>query len=122
MAWDEIHPAGYNPLKPSYSVEKLKANSEERVRNSSGFAILNEAAKRLKKKKDDTVVSLNFDKYVAEQKEYKAETKKMDELDKEIPGTEVFALKADAFQESDTVKVNKNKEWLKSFHSDKYLS
>jgi carboxyl-terminal processing protease len=122
MAWDEISPAGYIPVKPNYSLEKLKANSEERVKNSSGFAILNEAAKRLKKQKDDTMVSLNFDKYVAEQKQYKEEGKKMDELDKEIPGTEVVALKADAFPASDTVKVNKNKEWYKSIKKDIYLN
>ena len=122
MAWDEIAPAGYVPVKPAYSIEKLKANSEERVKNSPGFAILSEAAKRLKKQKDDTMVSLNFDKYVAEQKEFRAESKKMDDLDKEITGTDVVALKADAFPESDTVKVNKNKEWFKSLKKDLYLN
>ena len=121
MAWDEISPAGYIPVKPSYSLEKLKANSEERVKNSAGFAILNETAKRLKKQKDDTMVSLNFDKYVAEQKQYKDESKKMDELDKEIPGFDVVALKADAFSNSDTIKVNRNKEWYKAIKKDIYL-
>ncbi|MGZ4116228.1 MAG: carboxy terminal-processing peptidase, partial [Bacteroidia bacterium] len=122
MVWDEISPAAYVPVKPNYSLEKLKANSEERVKNSSGFALLNEEAKRLKKQKDDTMVSLNFDKYVAEQKQFKDESKKMDELDKEIPGIDVVALKADAFPATDTLKVNKNKEWYKSIKKDIYLN
>ena len=122
MAWDEITPAKYEPLKQAYSVTKIKENSLERVKNSSGFTILNDAAKRLKKQKDDTMVSLNFDKYVAEQKAYKEEAKKMEALDKEIEGLEVVALKADAFPESDTVKVNKHKDWYKAIKKDIYLN
>jgi carboxyl-terminal processing protease len=65
---------------------------------------------------------LNFDKYVAEQKTYKEEAKKMEALDKEIEGLEVIALKADAFPDSDTVKVNKHKDWYKAIKKDIYLN
>ncbi len=123
MTWDEITPAKYTPLKPAYNVEKLKANSEERVKNNPGFTILNDAAKRLKKQKDDTNVSLNFEKYTTEQKQYKAEAKKMEELDKEISGIDVEPLKADvAIMPSDTSKVAKTKEWYKSIRKDIYLN
>lgn len=123
MAWDEIAPAKYTALKPSYSVDKLKANSENRVKNNPGFAILNDAAKRLKKQKDNTIVSLNFDKFVAEQKRNKEEAKKMDELDKEIPGMEVATLKADeASATSDSVKIAKTKEFYKAIKKDIYLN
>lgn len=121
MAWDEITPAKYASLKQAYSISQIKANSAERIKSNPGFTILNDAAKRLKKQKDNTVVSLNFDKYVAEQKAYKAEAKKMDALDKEIEGVEVIALKGDAFPESDTVKVNKNKDFYKALKKDIYL-
>lgn len=122
MAWDEITPAKYETLKQAYSISQIKNNSAERVKNNPGFGILNDAAKRLKKQKDNTVVSLNFDKYVAEQKAYKEEAKKMEALDKEIEGVEVIALKADAFPESDTVKVNKNKDFYKALKKDIYLN
>ncbi len=122
MAWDEITPAKYATLKQAYSISQIKTNSAERIKNNPGFTILNDAAKRLKKQKDNTVVSLNFDKYVAEQKAYKEEAKKMDALDKEIEGVEVIALKADAFPESDTVKVNKNKDFYKALKKDIYLN
>jgi carboxyl-terminal processing protease len=124
MAWDEIAPAKYVAWKPAYSVEKLKTNSEARVKANSGFGLLTDAAKRLKKQKDNTIVSLNFDKYAAEQKQYKEEAKKMDELDKEIPGIEVAALKADmaATVDSDTVRASKNKAWYKTIKKDIYLN
>jgi carboxyl-terminal processing protease len=122
MAWDEISPAKYTKLQPTYSIEKLKANSTERVKANPDFTILSDAAKRLKKQKDNSVVSLNFDKYLAEQKQLKEETKKMESLDKEIGGMEVLPLKADAFPESDTVKVSKNKEWYKAIKKDIYLN
>jgi carboxyl-terminal processing protease len=123
MTWDEIPAVPYKALKPSYSLSKLKANSESRVKNNPGFELLNEAAKRFKKQKDETKVSLNYDKYMAEQKEYKAEAKKIESLDKEIPGIEVAPLAADVTtMGSDTVKQNKAKEWYKSIKKDIYLN
>lgn len=121
MAWDEIAAAKYTPWSKALAVDKLKATSAERVKANSGFTLLNDAAKRLKKQKDETVVSLNYDKFMAEQKKYKEEAKKMDALDKEIEGVEVQTLKSDVVPESDTVKVAKNKEWYKSIKKDLYL-
>jgi carboxyl-terminal processing protease len=123
MTWDEIPPATYSVLKPSYSVNKLRASSENRVKNNPGFEVLTEAAKRFKQQKDNTMVSLNYDKYLADQKVYKAEVKKLESLDKEIPGVEVLPLAVDvAAMGSDTVKTNKAKEWYKSLKKDIYLN
>lgn len=121
MAWDEIAAAKYAPWNQILTIDKLKTSSAERVKANSGFTILSDAAKRLKKQKDETVVSLNYDKFMAEQKKYKEEAKKMDVLDKEIEGMEVLTLKTDVVPESDTVKVAKNKEWYKAIKKDIYL-
>ena len=123
MTWDEITPAAYQPMTPKFSVEKLRAGSEARIKNNSGFALLEEAAKRLKKQKDSTMVSLNFDIYFAEQKRLKAESKKMDELDKEIPGLFVSAITADSLAiAGDTAKIAKVKDWQKNIKKDIYLN
>ncbi|MDF2436634.1 MAG: tail-specific protease [Bacteroidota bacterium] len=123
MAWDEIAPAKYTPLKPSYAVDKLKASSESRIKTNSGFNILNDAAKRLKKQKENTLFSLNYDKYVAEQKKNKEEAKKMEELDKEIAGVEVLTLKADEVHAtSDSVTIAKKKDFYKVIRKDLYLN
>lgn len=123
MTWDEIPSAKYTPVKPTYAINKLKANSEARLKSSEGFTLLNDAAKRFKKQKDNTMVSLNFDGYMKEQKEYKAEVKKMEKLDKEIPGLEVAALKVDAAAiAGDTLKLAKVKNFYKSIKKDIYLN
>ena len=122
MAWDEIASAKYKELKPDYSVQKLKNKSISRMKSNPNFAVLEEAAKRYRKQKDSSVVSLNFEKYRAEQKRFKAESKKMEDLDKEIGGVEVVGLKADAIAVSDTTKANKAKEWYKAIKKDIYLN
>ncbi len=123
MTWDEIAPAAYTPLTLNYSLDKLKANSSARLKSNPGFTLLESAAKRLKKQKDSTIVSLNFDKYLAEQKRYKAESKKMEELDKEIPGLYVSAIKMDSIAiVGDTSKISKVKDWHKNIRKDIYLS
>ncbi|MCE9540810.1 MAG: carboxy terminal-processing peptidase [Bacteroidetes bacterium] len=123
MIWDEIPAATYEQLNTTYSLDRLKANSEARLKKNPGFSILETAAKRLKKQKDSTIVSLNFDKYTTEQKRYKAESKMMEEFDKEIPGIEIVALKTDAIAiAADTAKANKAKDWYKSLKKDIYLS
>jgi hypothetical protein len=47
----------------------------------------------------------------------------MEELDKEIPGLEIAALKTDAIAiAADTAKATKAKDWYKSLKKDIYLS
>lgn len=122
IAWDEIPASTYQVLQPRYSLEKIKANSAKRLKGNSSFILLEEAAKRLKRQKDSTVVSLNYEKYVIEKKTTEAESKKMEALDKEISGMEISALKTKApVIEGDTVKASKEKEWFKSMKKDLYL-
>jgi carboxyl-terminal processing protease len=123
MAWDEIVPAKYQTWKTPYPIDKLKAASTERIKTNAGFTILNDAAKRLKKQKDDSTVSLNYEKYMAEQKRIKEDNKKLEELDKELSGFEINGLTADgAINESDTVKIAKTKDWYKNIKKDIYLN
>ena len=123
MKWDEIPPAIYEKLEPSYSISKLKSNSESRLRKNTGFKILENAALRFKKQKDSTLVSLNIDKYILEQKRNKAESQKMEEFDKGVSDIEIISLKRDAITIAlDTSKASKTKEWHKSIKKDIYLN
>jgi carboxyl-terminal processing protease len=122
MAWDEIKPATYTPLKPAYSLDKVKSGSQARIKANEKFRIVEEASKRMKKQKDNTVVSLNFEKYYAEQKLLKEQAKQLDELDQEISGYEVSALSADHVEMADTVRQSKVKDFLKNVKKDIYLS
>lgn len=122
IAWDEIPASTYQVQQPRYALEKIKANSAKRLKGNSSFILLEEAAKRLKRQKDSTLVSLNYDKYVIEKKNSEAEAKKMEALDKEISGMEITALKTKIpVIEGDTLKASKEKEWFKSMKKDLYL-
>lgn len=122
IAWDEIPASSYQILQPRYSLEKIKVNSTNRLKSNSSFILLEDAARRLKKQKDSTIVSLNYDKYVIDKKNTEAESKRMEDIDKEIPGMEISALKTNTpVIEGDTLKASKEKEWFKSMKKDLYL-
>jgi carboxyl-terminal processing protease len=123
MTWDEIAAAKFNTFKATYSIEKLKAQSQGRIKQDRGFVLLDETAKRLKKQKDNTVISLNYDKFMADQKRNKEENNKIEELNKQTYSLEVLSLKADMKSiESDSTRVNKAKEWHKNLKKDIYLN
>lgn len=123
LAWDEIAPAKYQYWKTDYGIPKLKAASEERIKNNQGFITLNETAKRLKKQKDDNIVPLNYDKFMAMQKKIKEDNKKWDELDKEFNNFEISALSSDPIiPESDTIKTARIQDWYKNIKKDIYLN
>jgi carboxyl-terminal processing protease len=123
MPWDEINAAKYSLFTPSYTLEKIKTQSQLRVKQDKGFNLLEETAKRLKKQKDISSVSLHYDKFMNEQKKIKEENNKLEELNKETYPLQVEPLKVDwTAVESDTTKTNKLKEWHKNIKKDIYLN
>ncbi len=123
IAWDEITPSTYKVWEQKYSIEKLKANSAARIQSDSLFISIEGTAKRLRKQKDSTIVSLNYDKYLIEKKQAEAEAKKAEKLDKEISKIEIIALKPTVpVIEGDTLKASKEKEWFKTIKKDLYLN
>jgi carboxyl-terminal processing protease len=68
MPWDEIAPAIYTPWKPSYNESKIIASSEKRIKKDETMQLIDENAKRLKSQRNETLVNLNFDKFVDYQK------------------------------------------------------
>lgn len=120
MPWDEIEPANYRKWT-SVDVEKAKGLSKKRINASATFNLVNEEAVKLKKQRDNSLVSLQLSKYRERIKLQAEEDKKYDALDQEIPGFEVVLAKEDAIPASDTVKIARNKDWFKSIRKDIYL-
>jgi carboxyl-terminal processing protease len=121
MPWDEIEKAQYEPLK-GINYEKLKKLSAERVKKSKEFNLVEQEAKEVKSKKDDSKYSINLEKFVAEAKKYKEENKKYDELKNDIKGVDVELLTMDVQRLSvDTTKLNREKKWALNLKKDIYL-
>lgn len=121
LPWDEIEKAQYVP-HTGINYEKIKRSSSDRVKKSKEFALVEQEAKVIKSKKDDTRYSLNLQKYGAELKKYREENKKYEDLTKDIKGFDVSLIKVDIQRLSaDTNKLNREKKWVLNLKKDIYL-
>lgn len=123
LPFDEIKPAKYTPWTNSkINISQIKSNSQARVEANKSFNLIEESAERLKKQSDNTVRSLALQKYLAEEKKAEAEAKRYEEAQKEVPVLTVKRLPEDLKAlGTDTAKVARNKEFLKSLTQDIYL-
>ena len=121
MPWDEMEKAKYDPLT-NIDYDKLKKRSNDRVKKSKEFSLVDQEAKEIKAKKDDSKYSLNLEKYVAEAKKYKEDNKKYDDLKKDIKDFDVSLLNTDIERLAvDTIKLGREKKWALNLKKDIYL-
>jgi carboxyl-terminal processing protease len=121
MPWDEISKAMYQEFK-TISYDKLKKASNERVKQSAAFKLIDAEAKELKAKKDDTKYNLKLDKYRAELKEWREQNKKYDGLKQDIKGFNASLMLFDKQRiEADTTKLNREIKWTKNISKDNYI-
>ncbi|MDP2387638.1 MAG: carboxy terminal-processing peptidase [Bacteroidota bacterium] len=121
MPWDEIAKAQYTSFT-DINYSKLKKASDERVKKSKSFQLVEQEAKEIKAKKDDSKYNLKLEKYRAEVKELRAQNKKYDELKNEVKGFDAALLKMDLdAMQNDTTKLAREKNWIKAIKKDIYL-
>ncbi len=121
MPWDEMPKAEYAPFN-TINYDKLVKASNERIQKNRTFNLIDEEAKEIKAKKDDSKYNLNIDKYRAELKKYKEDNKKYDELKNDIKGFDLGLLKVDInVLSADTNKLNREQKWVKNLKKDVYL-
>jgi carboxyl-terminal processing protease len=122
MKWTQIPAANYQAFADNYKVNDLKKSSSERLKNNEYFAAIEKNAQRLKKQQDDNKSTLNFEKYVQEQKENRERSKKLEELVKTEYDVTLNSTLADKNEmAADTNKVNKAKTWFKALKKDPYV-
>jgi carboxyl-terminal processing protease len=121
MPWDEINKANYSTYT-TINYSKIKKNSDDRVKKSKSFQLIEDEAKEIKSKKDDSKYSLNLDKYRKEISKQKDSNKKYDDLQKEINGFEIGLMKIDEdAMKNDSIKITREQNWIKSLKKDVYL-
>jgi len=122
MPNDGIKAASYDRWNKKIDFSKLSKNSNDRVSKSDYFKFIEQTSKEIKADRDNSLVSLNLKKFRTESKERKELSKKLEDVQKEIQEMNVGNLKVDLkTMESDTVKIAKNKDWLKALKKDYYL-
>jgi carboxyl-terminal processing protease len=123
MAWSEIGKATYKESAEAKKVlEKVKAKSEKRVSANKTFQLIDENAKWLKSRQDESNYSLSFNTYDAEQKKIDKEAEKYKSINKDIDQLLIKSLKADKeYITSDSLRVKGTESWHKTLKQDAYL-
>ncbi len=123
MPYDQIAPAKYNALTSNLkNLTLITEKSKKRTATNPTFKLITENASRIKESRDQTMYSLNFDAYRANQNKQKELSKKFDDLYKPIDKLNVKNVKEDQSSiESDKSKKARNDEWLKDVKKDPYI-
>jgi carboxyl-terminal processing protease len=119
LKWDEIKPASYRAWDDQPNYTKLEANSKARVAANPAFQQMTELVQSLRKRKDETVVSLNLTKYRALQHQLKAESDKYEAIQKTATPLALAPLTADRTAlGGDSVKVNRSMRFTRGLNKD----
>ncbi|WP_291722162.1 carboxy terminal-processing peptidase [Bernardetia sp.] len=122
LKWDEIREARYKEWNPSYKLSKVQEDTKKRVSKDGIFSSIDENAKRLKKRRDETLYSLNLEEYRTLQRQLEEESKKYENLAKADETLKIFAVKKDLKEiESDTVKQASFDKFEKELKKDIHL-
>ena len=122
MEWTSVDPARYTPLDNDKLFAKLNDNSVKRMKADPLFARLDENARLVKKRRDETLISLKMDTYLSRKKRYDVEAKAFDSLAKAPLSIKPLALREDLNRlASDTTKTNILNRWIKGLRSDAYI-
>ncbi len=123
LQWDEIPPAVYRPVQSAPNLTELSAMSKSRIAANPTFGLIEESAVRIKKQKDDNLVSLNETAYRKEMEENNVAAKKLEEIQKKITPFDISNPKEDMEKiNADSSSIAKNNDWIKNLKKDIYIS
>ncbi|MCA0237272.1 MAG: carboxy terminal-processing peptidase [Bacteroidetes bacterium] len=101
------------------NLDKLKSDSEARVKSDDTFKKVSDNAVRLRKQKDQSQYPLQLEKYRNWNKRQDMEAEQFDNLFQPINGFNIENLAADIPQiQSDTSRIARNEDWLKDKKKD----
>ncbi len=121
MPWDEIGKASYTEYsKINYG--SIVKNSQKRVKASQAFALLDEQAREIKMKKDNSSYRLRFEDFRIDRKLDNERNKKYEDLRKEIKGFNAYLTDSDQQRLSaDTARLSRENRWVKNIAKDLYI-
>ncbi|MFD2720883.1 carboxy terminal-processing peptidase [Hymenobacter monticola] len=119
LKWDEIQPARYKTWGDAPNLDKLRAASKARVATNPSFKVMDEMVKSMRKRKDETTVSLKLSAYQAEQRESKAISDRYEAAQKTTTALAFSPLSADVRAlGGDTVRINRAARFTKGLKKD----
>lgn len=120
MPWDKIDPAKYSASKSNFTGPIN--NSKKRMLENQQFRLIDESAKWINDKKDETVYNLNYNKFKAELASNEAKAQKFKAITKYSNNLAFKGLDADdAAVKGDTLAASNKKRWYESLSKDIYV-
>ncbi len=123
MAWDQIKSVPIDEVSEvDDQMKEIKKNSKQRVNSNASFALIDMNAKDMKERRDDSRLSLSWEKYLEEKAIVKAKNKALKESKKNREQLMVSNMEADmASINEDSTFIKLNDKWIKSLEKDIYL-
>lgn len=123
LEWTEIDKLKFEQhVKEVHDIDKLANESSARITKDPTFQRVLDNARRLKELRDDTDVSLHFEKYRAEMEQRDLEAEEYKDLFQEISDLQVQNLPEDMNHiELDSSRIARNDSWLETVKKDIYI-
>jgi len=121
LPWDEITKAEYKEFDKINYASIIK-RSKARVAKNAQFGLIQDQAKDVKSRKDNTKFNLSLEVFRADQKKFRDQNKKYEDLRKEIKDFSASILDEDKLKfGSDTTKIGRENRWVKNIAKDLYI-
>lgn len=122
LPWDKIAPADYKVWDGYIDYEQTINNSNARMAKNEQLQLIEENAKWIKSKQDDSVWPLNLEKYAAKVEQSEAEAKRFDAL-RDYKTDLVYKSLPYELEEfkNDTVLKEKRERWHEELAKDVYM-
>lgn len=124
LSWTEIDPVEFSQdVYRVGNMDKLVANSSERLEANESFQMVLENAERLKKNQDESNYPLQYEAFSQIREDREKEAEKFDDIfENDIESFEVKNLEVDMeYINLDESRVARNEDWIEGVKKDFYL-
>lgn len=122
LPYDKIAPASYNVWNGYIDFEETIAASKERMAQNEQLKLIEEQARWIKERRENTTVPLNYEKYIADIQRNRERNKQFESLS-EYQNNLSFSSHINEQQEKrmDSVLAEKRSRWHKNLSQDVYV-
>lgn len=122
MPYDKIAPASYKSWDGYFDLEETITNSKERMSENEQLKLIEKQAQWIKERRDNNIVPLNYDKYVADIETNRELSKQFEAL-REYQNNLKFSshIKEQELKKMDSVLSEKRSRWHESLSQDIYV-
>jgi len=122
LPYDKIDACDYDVWNGYIDYEETIKKSNERMAKSEQLRLIDENARWIKTRREETLISLNYNDYKADIEQRKEETKKFDAIDEYDNKLSYESLPYEIkLMKQDTTLTEKRKRWHKNLSKDIYV-